>query len=241
MAFYNSGIKRLFKKKNLNTERNTVEIEQLKKNEALDDATVAGITSFPGFGTVAGKALQGNTTTITAGQIVDINNNSSARVKQFEKVLTWPEWIALTNILTTGYDFVESGAPNLRTDQILAIRMETYNPGTEVKTPSDLSGSLQILFNPAGSFGTSVVDNILFRTQFYGTQMDNEPGVHICQGTNSGSYSKSGNTECNMNISEAAVERLSMKIVGGLTEEDGLNNKMRLVVTYITSAAFNYS
>ena len=60
MKFYNSGIKRLFKKNHLNTERNTVEIEQLKKNEALDDATVAGITSFPGFGTVAGKALQTN-------------------------------------------------------------------------------------------------------------------------------------------------------------------------------------
>ena len=241
MKFYNSGIKRLFKKKHLNTERNTVEIEQLKKTEALDDAAVAGITSFPGFGTVAGKALQGNTTTISAGQAIDIATNSSARVKQFEKVLLWPEWVTLTNILTTGYIFTETGAPNLRTDQILAIRMETYNPETEAKTPSDLSGSVQICFNPAGSFGTSVVDNLLFRTPFYGTQMDNEPGVHICQGANSGSYSKSSSTECNMNISEAAVERLSMKIDGGIAEEDGLTNKMRLVVTYVTSTAFNYS
>ena len=241
MAFYNSGIKRLFKKKHLNTERNTVEIEQLKKNEALDDATVAGITSFPGFGTTSGKALQGNTTTITPTQITSIATNSSARVKQFEKVLGWPEWVALSNITTTGYIFTETGAPNLRTDQILAIRMETYNPETEVKTPSNLAESLQIVFNPAGSFGTSVVDNLLFRTSFYGTQMANERGVHICQGTNSGSYAKSGNTECNMNISEAGIERFSMKIVGNLTEEDGATNKMRLVVTYITSTAFNYS
>ena len=117
MDFYNSGIKRLFKGKALQNQRNSVEIEKLKKNEAADDAAVAGITSFPGFGTTSTTALRGNTTTISGSQASAITVNTAYRIQVHEIVGTNAEWNALTDITaSTGHAITGEGAPDLRTD-----------------------------------------------------------------------------------------------------------------------------
>ena len=239
MDFYNSGIKRLFKGKALQNQRNSVEIEKLKKNEAADDATVAGITSFPGFGTTSTTALRGNTTTISGSQASAITVNSAYRIQVYEIVGTNAEWNALAGILTsTGHAITGEGAPDLRTDTILSVRLETWAPEAAGKTPTAIS-NVQWRFNPYDSFGTAVTDNIMFNVPFYGGNIANTAGVHICQPSPHSSYSKSSSTECNMAITEEPVH-FAVALSGALDTEE-IPNKIRCVIVFVANAGSGYA
>lgn len=249
MGFYNSGIKRLFKGNALQNQRNSVEIEKLKKNETADDSTATSHkalidantakVTFPGFGSTSTTALRGNTTTISGSQSSAITANTAYRIQVYEIVGTNAQWNALTGITTTtGYAITGEGAPDLRTDTILSIRLETWAPEAVGKTPTAIS-NVQWRFNPYDSFGTAVTDNIMFNVPFYGGNIANTAGVHICQPSPHSSYSKSSSTECNMVITEEPV-RLAVNLSGALDTEE-IPNKIRCVIVFVANAGSGYA
>ena len=228
MSFYKSGFRRVINA--ASTTRAKVK-ENTKDDETLK-AAVDLNTAKTGISNAQATAITSNTALTTT-----LNN---ARVKTFEKVGTNEVWNALSNIGNTGYIFSEEGAPDLRTDTILSIRLETYNPETEAKTPTAIS-NVAWYFNPQGSFGESVIDNLMYNIPFYGGNIANSAGVHVCIASDTKAYSKSPNTECNLPIDGSTAVRLSVKLSSSLAT-DGNSNKIRMVITYTTQgSAFNYS
>lgn len=228
MSFYKSGFRRVLGA--VNTTR--AKVDENKKEDTTLAAAVALNTAKTGISGAQASAITSNTTLTTT-----LNN---ARVKTFEKVATNATWNALDNITGTGYIFAEEGAPDLRTDTILSIRMETYNPEGVGKTPTAIS-NVAWYFNPQNGFGESIVDNLMYNIPFYGGQIANSAGVHVCMANDSKSYPKTSNTECNLPIDGSTAVRLSVKLSGALATE-GNTNKIRMVITYTTQgSAFNYS
>ena len=226
MGFYNSGLRRL-------TGTAAAARAKIKGDEKIkDDAQAAAI------------ALNTAKNGVTTVQANAITANTGVRTKVYEYVASNAEWNGLDGITSsTGHAFTGEGSPDLRTDTILSIRLETYNPDETAHTPTNIT-NVAWRFNPYDSFGTAATDNHMFDISFYGGEMDNTAGVHICQGTTSKSFAKTSSTECNMLMADSNSSSLAVCLSGTLDTE-GIPNKIRLIVVYVTSgqggAHFDYS